>query len=383
MACGGRRTKSEPVQISVTPRPQIVAPKVRKIEEFRCNDCGYIGLSPKHVCKPKTPAWIVSREKKCGRCQYNDQGRTRDDGQPICLLTKSSHPERDAIISVGVGLDYAYCEMGMWERVQFRCPNCESVTYNENGTSRCKQCGFGERKCSLPPIFNVIDEPPLEGPSDLAIVTVAVGQRAFELLEITRPMLERYATKCGADLHVITDDAYSFYPIGNKFRLAWLTEKYKRVCYIDNDVWIRESAPNLFEVVPSGTVGIYEDYPFTKDRELFDKESDRIAKQQQVERIQITMLNTGVVVFDNEHRSIWMPPPLPAPTTHLTEQSWVEYQIRRDNVPTTLLDQSMNCQWWHGNFQYAEPAAHIVHLAACSHDERVYRLRKYAQRLSQ
>jgi hypothetical protein len=287
-------------------------------------------------------------------------------------------PDRDAVIQIGVEMDFSQCPMGMWERVRFECPQCQSITYNENGTSKCRQCGYGNRVCNLKPIFNVIDEPPLEGPSDLAIVSVAVGQRAFELLEITRPMLERYAAKCGADLHVITDDAYQAYPLANKFRLAWLTANYKRVLFVDNDVWIRDSAPSIFDTFTKGSIWMHPDADYHEPSvEYAEREMLKLCESQQLPRFNSRMLNTGVVLFDREHVAMWTPPKLPMAVRHIVEQIAVESNIVIGNMPQRDLPEQWNWQFYFKDFAKKEPSAHIIHLAACSHDERVYRMRKY------
>lgn len=354
-------------------KPRVEKPRV-KLVTHHCDICGYVGMHQKHTCKPVSAiSWQADRAAMCSRCPYNDKE------QDICTLYKSQHPDRDCIVTIGITLPFAACPAGFWPKVEMTCEKCGSVTFNERGVVQCASCRWNpNRKCSLPPIVKLQDEPPLEAKSPLVVITIAAGQKAIELLEYTGPQMRAYAERCGADFHVIMDNQCDWYPIGNKFRLATITSNYERILFIDSDVWIRDEAPDLFHLHDSGKVWIHYDKPLLGSTDWVKGESELSAKQQNVEPIDLQVLNTGVVLFDNAHRDIWTAPKTPTPPRHLLEQTHVEYQIHRKGYEVGHIDTKFNTQWWFPDFAEREPDAYFVHLANCPHNERIYRFRKLA-----
>lgn len=339
--------------------------------DYHCEVCGHTGPHKEHSCPgPKPIGYVLDREYHCSRCHYADEG--------ICTLEKSVHPDRDCIIATGIAMPEAYCKAGKWDRVLFKCPECNTLTFNEMGANRCKQCGYGAPlKIRLPHRIVIDHEDPLPANSDLAVITIAGGQKAIEILELTEPGMRAYADACGADFHAIRTNLHPEYPIANKFRLKNLVGNYKRILFLDVDIWIRDRTPDLFASCPSGMVWMHMDYPYLEKTGWVQDEAGQTAKEQAVDIIRLKVLNTGVVLFDREHANIWNPPPLPAKLRHLTEQTWVEFNLKRFGFSLGLLNIEYNTQYWMPQFKELEPKANFVHLANCPHDERIYRLRKY------
>lgn len=378
MGCGSRRLPPNGtiVPLTVTTQAKVTPPKpkARKLIDHHCDVCGYSGPQPQHVCKPKPIPWISTRQATCKRCDYAVDG--------VCTLYKSQHPDRDAVISVGVEMPYAACPAGLWPRVELTCPECESVTFHEKGVTKCKSCGYRPpRRVSLPNVVRLKPEQPFEPVNPFAIITLAVGQKATEQHAITGPQMAAYAERCGADYHAITDDQSPSYPLANKFRLKTLAAKYDRVLYLDADVWVRSSAPNIFDACDADHVWMHADRTFQKDPNYLVSNYAEIARQQQVQAIvDYGCFNSGVVLFSKQHIDLWTAPPLPAPTQFLTEQIWIEYNARRTPIPLANLPTEWNTQWWFADFAKLEADAHFVHLAACPPEERIYRLRKLAHK---
>lgn len=275
-------------------------------------------------------------------------------------------------------MPFAACPAGMWGRVELTCPECGSVTFNANGVIACKACGFRPvRNVSLPYIPKMKHEDPLPATRPYAVVTIAVGQKALSLLQMTGPRMQAYAERCGADFHAITDDQHPSYPLGNKWRLKELVVNYERILFLDVDIWLRDEAKSLFELCEPGRVWMHCDLPELKSIDWVKGESELSAKQQHVAPIDLQVLNTGVVLFDRKHRHIWHAPRMPAPKRHLTEQTHVEYEIHRLGIEVGHLPTKYNTQWWMPRFAELEPDAEFVHLANCPHEERIYRFKKY------
>jgi hypothetical protein len=68
--------------------------------------------------------------------------------------------------------------------------------------------------------------------------------------------MQRYAEKCGAAFHVITEHYRDdLRPDLSKFYLLRYLQQYERVLYLDADILIRPSAVNLFDDVAPHQVG--------------------------------------------------------------------------------------------------------------------------------
>jgi hypothetical protein len=308
----------------------------------------------------------------CNRCPY-----AKND---ICTLYKSQHPARDCVISVGIKMPFAWCPAGLWPRTELTCPECQSVTFDGKGVHKCKSCGFRpERKVSLPYVVRLKSESPLEAKRPHAIFTLAAGQKSLDQFAITGPQMAAYADRIGADFHAITDDQQPAYPLANKFRLKTLAANYERALFLDADVWVRSTAPNVFEQFDADSIWMHADREHQANRDSLVTNYITIAKQQHVPPIlDYDCLNSGVVLFSQQHLSLWSEPPLPAPKQFLTEQIWIEYNIRRQSIPIRLLPTEFNTQWWFPDFKSRESSANFLHLAACPHEERIYRLKKLA-----
>ena len=136
----------------------------------------------------------------------------------------------------------------------------------------------------------------------LAIATRA-DENIKEMTDITHPVIEKYAKKCGADFIVLGDKGEPHYHY-RILQLYDLFEKYDRIISMDSDILIRDDCPDLFKIVPENMVGSV----------LEDKGSRMIDRRQRIQKIQMSFgnadwktgyINTGVAVFSKEHRDIF------------------------------------------------------------------------------
>jgi hypothetical protein len=382
MPCPGskRSLPSSHQVVQITTQRAVPAKPARlAVIDHHCDVCGYTGPHAKHVCKgPRPIGWQKTRESMCSRCKkYNQDG--------VCVLYKSQHPDRDAVISVGIQMPYAACPAGLWPRVEWTCDQCGSVTFREQGVNACQGCGARPpHRVSVPYVAQLEPEQPWEPENRLLVVTMATGVKAIDLLELTGPRMEAYAMQHGADFRVILDDLSSGYPLANKFRLATLASKYDRVLFLDVDVWVRPDAPNIFEL-ESDAVHLHPDAVHDRlSQEQAEAWMIQTCKEQNIDRFAAKNLNSGVVLFSGSQSYIWNAPPLPIGKRHIAEQMWVEANIVRSGVKQLNLDSRWNWQWYFHDFKEGEDDAYFIHLAACPHEERIYRLRKmdYSSRLA-
>jgi hypothetical protein len=197
------------------------------------------------------------------------------------------------------------------------------------------------------------------------VITVATGREFARLLQITRPALEAYAERCGADFVALVNETEAWWGF-EKFRVRKFVEQYEQTLFIDADAIPQADCPDIFQLVPRGSVGIHDDWP-----ELGVYTDWLVGDRRQVYASQGVVgqvdrpvcFNSGVVVCCPATADIWTRPSDELPRDHTSEQTWVEYQCLRHDV--TLLPRRFNTQWWMPRFREYLPEAHVVHLANC------------------
>jgi hypothetical protein len=234
-------------------------------------------------------------------------------------------------------------------------------------------------------------EPPVVGPWDgavtspYALVTLAAGRKGEELLEVSGPLLRRYAERWGWDFHVISGEAGSF-PVGRKWEVSAILPHYERVVWLDADVLVSPECPNLLEVVRPGTLGLHNDWPWLASSDWVMAEYGELARSQGFPLdLPRSAWNTGVWVADREHAFVFAPPRFPFPRRHCVEQWHEALLIHQHRAPVTLLPSEFNWEWWVTRQPLVEPidgvfVYHYAGLLEC-HEERLEQMRAMAARL--
>jgi hypothetical protein len=200
------------------------------------------------------------------------------------------------------------------------------------------------------------------------IITVATGQ-AQKILANTVTQMKAYAVKCGADFMSLTNETQTW-PLAEKFRIAHYAKYYDRTLFLDADVFVRSSAPDIFEEVPVGRVALHDDtlklLASAHGLDWVRTELGFVCETQQWKTPLVPYcLNSGVVLFDRNDADIWSPPIHPFPTFHCAEQDMVQYRATATSR-LFLLHEKWNWQWWANlNFEGIENA-NFIHLAGMS-----------------
>ena len=98
------------------------------------------------------------------------------------------------------------------------------------------------------------------------ILMIAVGDTYKKIAEYTHPIIEQYAKRIGADFIVVKESQCST-PHWEKFLAIYnYLNKYERILYLDTDVIIRNDCPDLFKIVPSNKLALFNEMPFTNQR---------------------------------------------------------------------------------------------------------------------
>jgi len=140
------------------------------------------------------------------------------------------------------------------------------------------------------------------------LITTRADSKITEMTEITHPILSSYAERCGADFKVLTKDSDCTVGHGRwHFKILQLNElldDYDRIICIDSDILIKNSCPNLFDVVPYECVG-------TNLEDVGSRTSNRRARISAANRIFGDIgwtegyINTGVFVVSKPHQNIF------------------------------------------------------------------------------
>jgi hypothetical protein len=201
------------------------------------------------------------------------------------------------------------------------------------------------------------------------VITVAIGRTFQEILRRTGRILEDYARRCDADFVVLTNPTQTWWGL-EKFRIRQFASQYDRTLYLDADVHLRDSMPNLFDLVPAGHVAMHDDWPHLPSHDwLFSERNSMLESQHAPMDSTSTTWNTGIVLCDRQHADLWDPPREQFLPTHCAEQFWVEHNARR--FPFFELPTPFNTQYWMPNFEELLPTAHAIHLSNCPNEQRL------------
>ena len=167
-----------------------------------------------------------------------------------------------------------------------------------------------------------------------AIVSAAFGPRYEAMTKITWPAMQSYSQRIGADFIPFRERKFvKTTPHWEKLQVGAVLADYDRVLWLDVDTLVRPDTPSLFEVVPIGTVGAYDE-SFSKywDYPNFFVEWSRLSGMPAAE-YKGYHFNTGVLVVDRSHRELFETPPVFADYNVLWEQTYLNYGVARGNIP--------------------------------------------------
>jgi predicted O-methyltransferase YrrM len=212
-----------------------------------------------------------------------------------------------------------------------------------------------------------------EVPKDTLVITVATGEQYERMmLNVTGPYMHQYAQRIGADFLALTGVTQVWWGL-EKFRVGPIAAKYKRTLFVDADILIRSDAPNIFDTVPEGSIGMCNDWAVQGDHGWHRIEREKLWESQGVPPLYPEyMRNSGVIVVDDIHADIWTPPLHPVPGNHVDEQFWVERWTRFYDFYE--LPMRWNTQWYYPDFRHTRDAAYFLHFACCPHDRRMVEL---------
>lgn len=196
--------------------------------------------------------------------------------------------------------------------------------------------------------------------SQIAVVTILIGNRHNNIAKISHPTQKAYAKKIGADFVVYDGEKYTVHSVENstttiishqpvvnlktftlskpafgsynKLNLIELFERYKRILYIDTDIVIRDDSPSLFEIVPETTVGMMDESTFIKDSRssLISSWAEKFNFDDK--RWNGHYYGGGVFLLSDQHRKL-LDPPSEFYDDGFYEQTLFNWNIINNSIP--------------------------------------------------
>jgi hypothetical protein len=172
------------------------------------------------------------------------------------------------------------------------------------------------------------------------VLTLAIGDEYQRMAKLTHPAMKRYAERVGAEFLVIDRPAIATTtPHWEKFQIADLLDRYERICYLDTDILVRDDCPSLFDEVPTGQLGMFNEAPFTdRSKELMID----ICRQYGVTLAEWDgkYYNSGVIVASRCHQELFRKPEKEVFSFY--EQSYLNMVIAQGAVPMHELHYRFN-----------------------------------------
>lgn len=179
---------------------------------------------------------------------------------------------------------------------------------------------------------------------DRVIVTSIIGDKYLEMWKHTGPTIEAYADKVGADIMTLQSNPHHLTPHWVKFALHEITkDMYTRALWLDSDIIVRPDAPDLFEMVPSDKLGVFNEGKFTPRA---------VALYEAMHKYGVVLTgwdrrsyyNTGVMVVSQEQRHLFNDPlNVNAQMTYgFGEQTYVNVRIIQRKTPVFELPYQCN-----------------------------------------
>lgn len=217
--------------------------------------------------------------------------------------------------------------------------------------------------------------------SSRAVVTVAVGEEATAMLAITRPFMEAYAQRVGADFVLLDWPGHPAWPMSCKFAIPRALDHYDRIAYVDADVLLRPGCINLFDQCEPHEMGFCDELQLQRQvhgGKQTEQDYYRWRAKSGLPPIKIPWyMNSGVLVIPRSHRDVLTPPRLPMWPGFLVEQEWHMTQLLDMGLPYRILHRRCNWQWWTDKgFTEAPPSA-VLHFSGL-HQGRVAEIARWA-----
>jgi lipopolysaccharide biosynthesis glycosyltransferase len=164
-----------------------------------------------------------------------------------------------------------------------------------------------------------------------AVVTLAIGEFYEKMAVFTHPLMKQFAEKCDSDFIVINEPRISkktsLPPKYEKFQIADLLDIYERILFVDTDIIVLPTTPNLFQLVPGDKFAAVSEESFS---------GSKLEKK-------VTQAELGAITWENNYfnSGVMVIPRSAKPLFNATVpelKHWAIGDFRKEH-PTLLNDQ--------------------------------------------
>lgn len=175
-----------------------------------------------------------------------------------------------------------------------------------------------------------------------------------------KPIIERiesYANSISADFVILTGRTQGYLQL-EKFRVKAFAELYDRTLFISTDVYVKDDCPNIFDEIPEGYVGIYDDREIGSpghklNSKVFLLKSEAYTRSSIITSIQELSIKDEVAIMDSDYddnvvlcdkkdAGIWSPFTFPYRFLGDENRSWMEILIYRNGHNVFPLSKEFN-----------------------------------------
>lgn len=192
---------------------------------------------------------------------------------------------------------------------------------------------------------------------------MASGEKYRRYAEVSFPLLQKYAQKCGADFYTKYQENPKHDYIGyQKWDYVNFLNYYDRILHIDTDMIVRENTPNLFDIVAPNEFGAVDEHQFASpsiEQPYVDRYQDLI-NYAGPDFSPKFYINVGMFLFSAEHYHLF---DTVDKAPFYKEQTVLNYLLHYHRVKMKLLDPKFNFMSIMENHGLDKKDAHIVHYA--------------------
>lgn len=204
---------------------------------------------------------------------------------------------------------------------------------------------------------------PFKKVKDYGIITVCSDN--YKLLAETSTSHINYANKTNADYHIITENINPHWGMGNKYLIKNFAEQYKKILYIDSDVFIKDNSPNIFELTPDDQISIHNESFELNDieyRKSIQKIHNYICEFLKFDSDKVFSLNCGVMVIPNSVAFLYSPPEGEFPAYWCFDQHYLLCMLRKYKMDYFEIGEKFNWEYIRENWESGLKDVWFIHL---------------------
>lgn len=205
--------------------------------------------------------------------------------------------------------------------------------------------------------------------SKIVICTIPANDDSMQQLDITRKNILDYAERCGADYVELQGDKCPEWPVYNKYRLKQVIEKYEHTLYLDCDIVVKETAPDVFKTFNKHKVCVADEWKLIENAYLHKGLMDGVKKERQLAILEYPhlatndrqiQLNGGVMFFPKRLAERYSQPLKPYAKRWCFDQDYLLLNLEYDEIE--LVDWRYNLEFIDHDFWSKIQDAHFIHL---------------------